>query len=306
MKLYRYIAIIALSAAIVPLAAQSKKFRGKPLEAGLILGGSNYMGDLAKFINPLETRLMAGALCRFNYSDFITLRGTFSLGTIRGADKNYENDSARYARNLSFKSNIIEFAATVEWNILGYGETTRERPGSPFLFLGIAVFKFNPVAKYHYVDQVRDQSGNLVANNPELKQYDNQWVELQPLGTEGQETTKFNDRDRYPLTQISIPMGFGYKKQIDENWAIGAEFGLRKTFTDYLDDVSKDYVDDQIVGAAYGPLAAAMKDRSVELGHPQHAQGQMRGNPNAQDWYMFFGFTITRKILGGKQICFQF
>ncbi len=297
MKLLRYIAIIAISAAIVPVAAQAKRFRGKPLEAGLILGGSNYMGDLAKLVNIGETRLMGGALCRFNYSDFITLRGTFSLGTIRGADANYENDSARFARNLSFKSNIIEFAATVEWNLWGYGETTRERPGSPYLFAGIAVFKFNPMTKFNYVAGV---------HAPELAQFHDQWIELQPLGTEGQETTKFNDRKRYPLTQVSIPLGLGYKKQIDENWAIGAEFGLRKTFTDYLDDVSKDYVDDQIVGAAYGPIAAALKDRSVELGHPQHAQGQMRGNPDASDWYMFFGFTITRKILGGKQICFQF
>lgn len=38
--------------------------------------------------------------------------------------------------------------------------------------------------------------------------------------------------------QIAIPFGIGYKQKIDNNWNIGIEFGARKVFTDYLDNVS--------------------------------------------------------------------
>jgi hypothetical protein len=138
-----------------------------------------------------------------------------------------------------------------------------------------------------------------------LKQFDGQWIELQPLGTEGQETTKYNDRKRYPLTQLCIPLGVGYKQQFDDVWAWGIETGVRVTFTDYLDDVSKDYVDDQIVGGNNGFLAAALKDRSAEKGFKKFDNGEPRGK-QGNDFYFFLNLTLTRKITGGKQVCFQF
>jgi hypothetical protein len=126
------------------------------------------------------------------------------------------------------------------------------------------------------------------------------------LGTEGQETTKFNDKRRYSLTQISIPVGVGAKWQLDDHWALGFEFGLRKTFTDYLDDVSTIYVDDIIVGGASGPLALAMKDRSLEVNQMKFENNEARGGAGGKDWYMMTGLTITYRILGGSQPCFNF
>jgi hypothetical protein len=218
----------------------------------------------------------------------------------------------RGQRNLNFRSNIVEFSAIGEWNLLGFEESTRTRPYTPFLFAGVGVFKFNPMSQFHYIDGLRDATGALV-HNAQLQQYDGQWVELQTLSTEGQETTKFNDRKRYNLTQVSIPLGVGFKQQVDDYWAYGIEFGMRKTFTDYLDDVSLDYVDDQIVGGANGYLAAAMKDRSAEqinpntgLPYDKFYMGNPRGSMKGSDYYMFLNFTITRKIMGGKSVCFQF
>lgn len=108
-------------------------------------------------------------------------------------------------------------------------------------------------------------------------------------------------------------MGIGYKQQVDEFWAWGIELGVRKTFTDYLDDVSVDYVDDQIVGGANGFLSAALKDRSSEqidpstgLPYERFYMGNPRGSTKGADWYMFLNVTITRKIVGGKTLCFTF
>lgn len=289
---------------LVPLQAQKKLFRGKPIEFGATLGVSNYMGDLAKSVAVQEFNPMGGLICRFNLSDWVTLRGNALFGQISGDDKNYaDNDAFRKQRNLNFRSNIVEFGGTVEWNFKGFGETQNFNPSSPFLFAGIAVFKFNPKTQFKYMP--RDPNG-LPLHGADLQKYDNQWIELQPLGTEGQETTKYNDRRRYALTQISIPVGMGYKKQFNGVWAWGIEMGVRKTFTDYLDDVSLDYVDNQIVGGNSGSLAAALKDRGPELGYQNFDNGTGRGNSANKDWYMFLNFTITRKIVGGKTICFQF
>ncbi len=319
-------AIVAMGSVATASAQAKKKFKGKPIEAGFTLGGSNYFGDLSKTVAIGETHLMGGLICRFQYSDFLTLRGNAVYGAISGDDKNFKDDIAfthmdaadapieitRGQRNLNFRSDILEFSAIGEWNLLGYEESTRTRPYTPFLFAGIGVYKFNPKSQFFYMDGVRDATGALI-HNAQLQQFDGQWIELQTLSTEGQETTKFNDRKRYNLTQVSIPLGVGFKQQVDDYWAYGIEFGVRKTFTDYLDDVSIDYVDDQIVGGANGYLAAAMKDRSSELTNPNTGlpyerfyMGNPRGSMKGSDYYMFLNFTLTRKIMGGKTVCFQF
>ena len=319
-------AIVAMGSVATASAQAKKKFKGKPIEAGFTLGGSNYFGDLSKTVAIGETHLMGGLICRFQYNDFLTLRGNAVYGAISGDDKNFKDDIAfthtdaadapieitRGQRNLNFRSDILEFSAIGEWNLLGYEESTRTRPYTPFLFAGIGVYKFNPKSQFFYMDGVRDPTGALI-HNAQLQQFDGQWIELQTLSTEGQETTKFNDRKRYNLTQVSIPLGVGFKQQVDDYWAYGIEFGVRKTFTDYLDDVSIDYVDDQIVGGANGYLAAAMKDRSSELTNPNTGlpyerfyMGNPRGSMKGSDYYMFLNFTLTRKIMGGKTVCFQF
>jgi hypothetical protein len=303
MKPLKVVLLCALSACALQVSAQKKLFHGKPIEFGITLGGSNYMGDMSKLVAVKETHPMGGLICRFNMSDWITLRGNAVFGRISGNDKNYSDDAFRKQRNLNFRSNIVEFSGIFEFNILGFEETQRGTPSTPYLFAGLAVYKFNPKSEFHYMAQ--DPNG-LPLHDIALKKYDNQWIELQTLGTEGQETTKFNNRKRYPLTQISIPLGIGYKRQWDDVWAWGIEFGLRKTFTDYLDDISKDYVDNQIVGGANGPLAAALKDRGPELGYVPFDNGVARGSNGSKDWYMFLNFTITRKIVGGKTVCFQF
>jgi len=304
--LFVFIALMAFK-----LNAQPKRFRGKPIEVGITLGASNYYGDLTPLIALNETKPMGGIICRFNYSDFLTLRGNALFGQISGDDKNYPNDPVRHKRNLNFTSNIIEFSGTLEWNILGYGETQRTNPGSPYLFAGLGVFKFNPMTQFHYIPGLYDP-----AEYGDLSKYDGKWIELQPLSTEGQETTKFNQqRRRYSLTQISVPIGVGYKKQFNEIWAWGIEFGLRKTFTDYLDDISLTYVDPQITTGANTGLSSVLADRTPELGDvtltnnygTNETLGDRRGDEyELKDWYMFFNFTLTRKIVGGKQTCFQF
>ncbi len=280
--------------------AQKEKKEKSSLDFGLYLGASNYWGDLTKDFLPVmgATQPAGGLICRYNVGPYLTLKGTALYGKIEGSDKNFSDDIYRRKRNLSFRSDIVEFSIQGEWNILGYENTRTSFGWSPYLFGGLAIFRFNPKAQFSYIQGVHD---------PSLQSQSGEWIELQPLGTEGQETTKFNDKRRYSLTQVSIPLGIGSKWQLDDHWAIGIDFGVRKTFTDYLDDVSTIYVNDVIVGGASGPMAVALKDRSVEIPNETAFEDNApRGNPGSKDWYCIGGLTITYRILGGRQPCFNF
>ena len=149
---------------------------------------------------------------------------------------------------------------------------------TPYIFCGFGVFKFNPKAKY-----VDPSTGEAI------------WYALQPLGTEGQGTKAYPDRVKYQLIGVSMPFGLGYRWRISESVHLTVEYGWRKTWTDYLDDVSKTYVGAQVRGAgAGGSIAATLADRSgeVEPGYV-NSPGIKRGDDSLNDWFSYFNVSIT-------------
>ena len=106
---------------------------------------------------------------------------------------------------------------------------------------------------------------------------------LQPLGTEGQYIIEGDYPAPYQRTQINVPMGIGMNLRFSSQLGVGMELGYRRTFTDYLDDVSTVYPDpDQLVEAS-GSLALALSNRSDSFALP----GDQRGNPGLDDHYVF-------------------
>ncbi|HYE56023.1 MAG TPA: DUF6089 family protein, partial [Chitinophagaceae bacterium] len=129
---------------------------------------------------------------------------------------------------------------------------------------------------------------------------------LQPLGTEGQGLAEYPDRKPYKRTQFAIPFGAGLRVRVSDKVTLAYEFGLRKTFTDYLDDVSTTYVDPAILATTRGPKAVELSYRGDELrnGNPNYpADGTMRGGAESKDWYYFSGISVTigigNALLGG-------
>ena len=180
-------------------------------------------------------------------------------------------------RNLSFRTAIAEAAALVEFNFRPFGPGATESPWTPYIFGGLAIFHFNPQAQY------TDPEGNLL------------WADLQPLRTEGQGTIDYPERRPYPLTQLSLPFGVGVKWRINKSFSLTAEYGFRKTWTDYLDDVSTTYVGSTLLMAEVenGELAAALADRSAEVvaGYV-NAVGIKRGDDSLDDWYSYLRISI--------------
>ena len=248
--------------------SQSKKRNFRQHELGVLVGGSYYIGDLNPNGHFNLTQPAAGVFYRFSPNYRYSFRGGFNFGGIMG-DDSQTNNADQIQRNLNFKSQILEFNVMAEFNFLEYRITTEKYKFTTFLFLGLDVFTFKPQA-----------------------QYQKRWADLQPLRTEGQSST-------YALTQIAIPFGIGLKLNVSKKVGIGVEWGPRKTFTDYLDDVSGRYPDVNKTPFS-SELAKNLSDRSINAGNNINKQ---RGNPRTKDLYFFFGITLNFKLTLSSPPC---
>ncbi len=251
-------------------------------DLGVRVGGSNYLGDLTPsglWTSLGDSHFAVGAFARFNAFGWVGFRGGVNYGKISASDVNADPTSQRVFRNLHFRSNIFEVELTAEINILRYEAYNLTRPFSPYLFGGIAIYRFNPQTNYN-----------------------GKWYNLQPLGTEGQGLDGY--QSKYNLTQISIPFGIGIKFTQNDKLNFGFEFGMRKTFTDHLDDVSGYYPDLKKLAEINGQMAAELSWRTRELivdADPPE-KGTARGDLNDLDWYIFSGIFVSYNFFGNHYI----
>jgi opacity protein-like surface antigen len=271
-------------------------------EIGPTIGVGYYLGDLVNNQFVGEPNLNFGALYRFDYNNRISFRIAAHYGMITGDSKN--NKKTLQYKNLSFRSPLTDIEMGMEINFVEYQPGSKNHRFTPFIFGGLSVFKFNPQANFQ-----------------------GKWVDLQPLGTEGQGTTAYPDRKPYRLMSWAIPFGGGLKWNISKNVTIGIEYGLRKTFTDYLDDVSSTYPDLALLSAEKSPLSAMLSNRQFEdeaaaaglnltlgpnnipmdkdayteyLETSNIASGSQRGLVTDKDWYGIMNVTIMFKLVGAK------
>jgi hypothetical protein len=127
------------------------------------------------------------------------------------------------------------------------------------------------------------------------------WEELRPLETEGQGSGLKSAPKPYSLLGVSIPFGLGFKFHAMGRLGVSIEWGMRKTYTDYLDDVSTTYVNPSILFANNGLKSALFADRSITPGSSM--VNRQRGNPTTNDWYSFAGVTLTYKLATVKSVC---
>ncbi|CAN5489478.1 hypothetical protein BH10BAC1_BH10BAC1_13410 [soil metagenome] len=255
------------------------------------LGGANQIGTF--FVRDLEfkaTRPSAQVAIRYKFNNRFAVKGGLYYQLLNGSDK-LTKEPYRNNRNLSFRSNVFELSGQLEFFItkeqqgarykIKNAKGTKNYDFQAYLFLGAGGFFYNPQAKYH---------GN--------------WVNLQPLGTEGQGSV--GGPKKYSRVSFCIPYGIGVKEAITKEWSIGVEIGMRKTFTDYIDDVSGLYFDNSVIRADRGDMAADLADPSLlnypeslggnSSGATQTAAGQVRGHSNHKDAYMFLNLTASYKI----------
>lgn len=236
---------------------------------GVFGGLSNYQGDLVDKLFK-SSRGAFGFTATFPVSDRFSIRTGLTFAKVAGADS--LGKASLKPRNLSFQSAITELSVVGEYTFFNIEQTR----WSPYIFAGLAVYHFNP---YTF-----DRSGNKVF--------------LQPLSTEGQGLPGYSTKP-YSLTQLAIPFGGGVKFAISDKVQIGFETGLRKLFTDYLDDVSGNYANAADLFAGRGSQSVDMAYRGNELpggNQSMPSKGQQRGSPKYKDYYYFTGLHLTFQL----------
>jgi len=289
---------------------------------GLSLNSLNYYGDLAPQPGAVSTdikytRSGFGVSFTNRLGTRYSLQSQYMYGILKGSDAvsadkdDLSNGIYRYKRNLSFRNQIHELSAVGIVDLFdNAGNYISRVKWTPYGFLGAVVLLHNPEA----IVPAADLQGNPLAQAGDI-------VKLRPLGTEGQYSTLAATDANYGIkpysrVQFAIPFGFGARLRLNSSMDISIDFGFRYTFTDYLDDVSQNYVD---LGVLNSPLAKAMSYRTGELnlspsnetsyvgrdgvtytvenGYGSEYPDNMRGGKNDNDLYMITSIRLTY-ILG--------
>jgi opacity protein-like surface antigen len=241
--------------------AQNFHFSGR-------FGLAGYNGDLKKQNFTLsQTKLMGSIGVRYDLTDRITARSYISLMSLKADDK--KGDALMRQRNLNFHTKLIDWELSAQYHLF----SLNDRWWTPYVFAGIGLYHFNPWTK--------DSAGNKVF--------------LQPLGTEGEGFAP--GVKKYKKMGFSIPMGVGVSYALNEDMRLGLELGYRKTFSDHLDDVSGNYIDQTQLLNARGQTAVDMAWRGN--GTYPHA-GSPRGDPTHKDGYYYIALTYTVRYFFDK------
>ena len=268
-RLIRLLCAALLLSHVVPTWGQSMLRRS---ELGINGGGMNYLGDLNGQSMLGKLSVAAGGVYRINFDNRWSMCLGASYGHVEGG-----NPDIIARRNLSFRSFIGEGWVRAEFNFLPFGRAADDFSWTPYIFGGLGFFAFNPQAQYK-----SPVSGTL------------EWYDLQPLGTEGQGLAQYPDRTKYSLIQGMLPFGLGIRYIPFEFVTFAVEYGFRKTWTDYIDDVSTTYVDGLLFSS---DITSRLADRSgeVEPGYV-NAPGIKRGDDSLDDWYAYLNLSITVRM----------
>ena len=233
----------------------------------VMVGISAYNGDLTQQLVSVKRFNPGVALnVKYNTGDFLNIRAGLAFEKLSANDKDNKSPFLQ-ARNLNFKTTVIELSLSFEFILLD----PQVYDAYPYLFAGVGVFHFNPYT--------HDDEG--------VKTY------LHPLSTEGEGLPEYG-RKTYSLIQPCVPVGGGFKWKLNQKTELSYEFGYRWLFTDYLDDVSKTYVSIETLSLEKGPKAAELSYRKV--GVPFSEEGYPRGNPKVKDYYWFTGLKVAFRL----------
>jgi hypothetical protein len=189
-------------------------------EFGIGLGAAHYFGDLNTRAHLNRPKMAASIFFRKNFSNYISARIAASFARVGYSDVYNTDNEYMYRRNLSFNSNVWELALQGDFNFFRFMPGESGFNYTPYITFGVGAFSYDPFA---YLNKEK--------------------IYLRPLGTEGQGSALYPDRKQYSTMALSIPFGVGFKYSLNERMNISFEILHRYTNSDYLDDVSKTYVD---------------------------------------------------------------
>jgi hypothetical protein len=234
-------------------------------EFGFGLGAAHYFGDLNTRARLNAPKAAGTIFFRKNFGSYIAARVSGTFAQLGYSDRYNTHNEVMRSRNLSFNTKIWELAAQGDFNFYRFMPGEPDFSFSPYITLGVSIFNYDP---YAYLR--------------------NEKYYLRPLGTEGQGDSSYPDRKPYSTMAVAIPFGVGVKYALNDRINIGFEVVHRFTTTDYLDDVSKTYVDPAVFPPNPDGTPSPgflLSDRSYEVGPLIGVKGAQRGNSQTKDQF---------------------
>lgn len=245
------------------------------------IGGRKGAGK--KFLKDLNWQVSKPGLGFYvatTYKEVIGLKLEGTMGAIESYDSILKKEDAnligRYGRNLSFKTSILEIQLAFEFHPLRLWRYKENKSPfwSPYLVAGVGYFYYNPKAALN-----------------------GKWINLEPLRLEGQGFAEYPNKKKYRLNQINVPLGLGVNYELGPTLKLHFEVICRLLFTDYLDDVSGEYIDPDLFSKYLdrdaAVIARSLYSRMQELQPGYRVNERMsRGNAGNNDSF----FTIQLKL----------
>lgn len=267
-----------------PLFIKAADTEGSGHDVGFSVGPSFSLTDLggakkigSPFLRDLDfqaTRFAVSAFYRYNINKFIAVRANLMYGMLSADDKNTDGNPPpnvtdswyRARRNLNYTTHIFEFQAITEINLKKYihdeARGSKDR-WAPYIGGGLGFFYFNPYTKL-----------------------DGEKVKLKPLGTEGQ---YIGYKKPYSNFQFDLIAMVGIKYNVTEKFSIALEGWYHQTFTDYLDDVSGNYINPQDV-PLLSSVGQILQNRANTGKYPDNDFNFVEGQ---RDWRRFLSDGVT-------------
>ena len=295
------ILIILITILLFPVLTQAQKWKRNRVEYSFGIGATNFLGDLGganqvgtngmKDLEIRATRMGAVLGYRYQLGRDWFVRGNFNYVMVSGDDALTE-EPARSARKLSFRSHLLELSGQMEYMLVKQksGHLYRLRGVRGKSWFRFEVYLFGGIGGLWY--------------NPQSRNPDGDWVSLKNLNTEGQGLPG-GPKDYSGLTVV-VPYGIGLRRNLGGSvrqgmWTLGIELSMRKTFSDYIDDVSGYYYNDpekspSAIAEAYGEEALYFHDPSGVYNLDGFGEPQQRGDKSDKDAYMMGIISLNYKI----------
>lgn len=258
------------------------------------IGASNFLGDLGGLdkvgthFSPLDmewnvTRPSGHVGYRYRFRPYFATKSFLQYAILKGDDA-LTSEPFRRNRNLSFRSHILEFSQTLEiifFNFESFGKRYKIPGIKGVRNKNTVAYVFGGISGFLYVPQGPGGGG---------------WTNLRPLKTEGQGLPGASKDKAYGLFSLGLPVGVGFKFGLDQLWRMSVELSYTQTFTDYLDDVSGTYYDNDAIRENYGGTAAYFADPSNGEFPTWTHEGELRGDSSHNDGYIFLNVSFVRNI----------
>lgn len=296
--------LLILSLALLPVFSNAQKWKRQRVEYSIGFGASNFLGDLGgrdqvgtNFVQDFEikaTRYAAGLGYRYQLGRDFYLTGNFNYIKVSGTD-GLTNEPARSARQLNFKSNMLELTGQIEYKFI------RQKSGHLYKLRGVrgkSWFRFEVYALVGAGALWYDPKGER----------DGKWYRLAPLNTEGQGLAD-GPKDYSQFTMV-VPYGIGIRRNLGGgararhfgSWSISLELTMRKTFSDYIDDVSDVYYGTGDGSESGGTIGAGYENEALYFADPSgiyngggYTEPQQRGDASDKDAYMLGIISLNYK-----------